>query len=138
MAAVPGVLGGRLAGLVRLPEAAYPEDGFTVSVACTRIRGGGKRRHQDTLWEDSRILEAGAVPVTETGPALPVLFALPYDLPASGERQGGVIRWRLRVQGRQPGIDVDLQFDLPVFRTKESRPDFVLDENPIASFTRKN
>jgi hypothetical protein len=138
MASVPGVLGGRLAGLIRLPEAARPPDGFVVTVQCQRTRRSGKNTHTTVVWQDERRINPEALPLVDVGQVIPVLFALPYALPSSEEwNQGGSITWRLEVKGRQPGVDVAVGFVIPVFLTRDSKPDFVLDEKPIAAFEAK-
>lgn len=139
MAPVPGVLGGRLAGLIRLPESARPPDGFEVTVKCQRTTHQGKHTSTTTLWEDRRRLDPEVLPLVDTGQALPVLFALPYTLPPSLAWEGsGTIRWWLDVKGRQPGVDVVVKFEIPVFQTAASRQDFVLDESSISAYEMKN
>lgn len=138
MAAVPGVLGGRLAGVIRLPGSDRPEGGFVVTVQCQRTVRQGKGSTTVTDWQAERALDPGKLPLVDEGQALPVLFALPYDRPASGEwTGGGPARWRLQVKGAQPGVDVDVSFEIPVFRTADSRPDFALDDRPVAAFEPK-
>jgi hypothetical protein len=138
MAAVPGVLGGRLAGLIRLPDTARPEAGFLITLRCVRSYRSGKHSRTEVLWTNERRLDVESLPLVDVGHALPVLFALPYDQPASGAWDGrGSIAWHLHVKGQQPGVDVDLMFEVPVFKTAESRPDFVLDERPIEAFEAK-
>lgn len=135
MAPLPGVLGGRLAGLVRLPESARPPEGFEVKVKCTRTTRSGKNSTTTEIWKDERRLNPDKLPLVDVGQALPVLFALPYDLPATSTwDSGGVINWWLEIRGRQPGVDVDVKFEIPVFKTADSRPDFVLDESPITAY----
>lgn len=135
MSPVPGVLGGRLAGLIRLPEAARPPDGFVVTVQCQRTTRSGKNSHTTVLWKEERRMEPDALPLVDVGQAIPVLFALPYALPASDEWDGGgSITWKLEVKGKQPGLDVAVSFVIPVFLTRDSKPEFVLDEKPIAAF----
>lgn len=137
MASVPGVLGGRLAGVIRLPGSDRPEGGFVVSVQCQRTVRQGKSSTTVTDWQAERVLDPGKLPLADEGQALPVLFALPYDRPASGEwTGGGPARWRLQVKGAQPGVDVDVSFEIPVFRTADSRPDFVLDDRAVAAYER--
>lgn len=138
MASVPGVLGGRLAGLIRLPEAARPPDGFVVTVQCQRTTRSGKNTHTTVVWQDERRINPEALPLVDVGQVIPVLFALPYTLPSSEEwDQGGSIAWKLEVKGRQPGVDVAVSFIIPVFLTRDSQPGFVLDEKPIAAFEAK-
>ena len=135
MASVPGVLGGRLAGLVRLPGEAHPDEFFKINVLCERTYSSGKSSNTEILWKDERKLDPDAVPAGDQGPVLPVLFALPYDKPESGAWfNRGRITWRLCVKGKQPGVDVDLSFVIPVFQTPASRADFHLDEKSIAAY----
>lgn len=138
MSPVPGVLGGRLAGLIRLPQAARPPDGFLVTVQCQRTTRSGKNTHTTVVWQEERRMEPDALPLVDVGQVIPVLFALPYALPASDQwERGGAISWRLDVKGRQPGVDVAVSFIIPVFLTRDSQPEFVLDEKPIAAFEAK-
>ncbi len=135
LAEVPGVLGGRLAGAVELAGPVRTEEGFRVKVSCIERVRRGKNTRDETRWSDERLLDQEALPAHEGGLAVPVLFALPFDQPASSE-PGALarVRWEVSVTARQPGVDVDVRFDVPVFRTPESRPDFQLDEEPLARY----
>lgn len=138
MASVPGVLGGRLAGVIRLPGSDRPANGFIVRVLCQRAVRQGKSTTMVTSWQQERVLDPDKLPLVDVGHALPVLFALPYDQPESGAWHGaGNVQWRLQVTGSLPGVDVAVNFEIPVFKTAESRPDFTLDEKSVAGFELK-
>lgn len=119
MAAVPGVLGGRVAGVIHAPAGLEPEGGFQATLACIRKieKGSGDDSHtvENVLWSDARVigrtLAAGG---DET--AIPVQFYAPYQLPASAED----VIWRLSVLGKTGGVDYQAEFELPVFKTADS------------------
>ncbi|HMP77598.1 MAG TPA: DUF3592 domain-containing protein [Kiritimatiellia bacterium] len=129
LASVPGVLGGKLAGVVALPGYAEP-DVYVTELRCERTVRRGKHSSTETLWKTERVLDAKKLPARVDGVQIPILFGIPIVLPAS---EYGVT-WKLSVKGEQPGIDVALHFSVPVFRTAESHPDFQLDESSIARY----
>ena len=137
LATVPGVLGGKLAGVVELPVKIRPQSGFHLRVTCSRTTttGSGKHRHSEEilLWENEQVLATD--PLHDPNrTALPVLFALPLDQPPSGSGEGSPATWRLAVTAKNAGVDLSVRFELPVFRTAESRADFALDSAPIAPY----
>jgi hypothetical protein len=70
------------------------------------------------------------------GTAIPVLFAIPFNCRETTQPDGtDGIHWRLDVSARVPGVDYLAKFDVPVFKTSDSRPDFKLDEALVAQVT---
>lgn len=130
LASVPGVIGGKLAGVVALPDYAEPYESYRIQLACEEQVRRGKNTSTETRWKAERSLDPAQLPAKVDGVQIPVLFAIPFGLPSSG----GKITWRLRVNAKQPGIDVDVKFEVPVFQTPESQPDFQLDESGIRPF----
>jgi hypothetical protein len=56
LASTPGVVGGQLAGAVRIAKIVRPESGFRVKLSCVeRIRHGDDTR-EDVLWQDERLV----------------------------------------------------------------------------------
>jgi len=142
MAAVPGVIGGRVAGIVTLPRGVQPANGFVVTLNCleTVTTGSGKNRStkERTLWQDSHIMRAEPMRTDPMLQALPVLFAVPYELPsATPDAADGKVTWRLEVTADIPGIDYLVQFEIPVFKTAASSRDFKLDPSSIAKYEVK-
>lgn len=134
-----GVIGGQLAGVVRISHEVQPEGGFYLRLLCMETiitSSGGKTSRQDiALWQDEQTvtetLRGGLADET----AVPVLFAIPFDsLPTTspGDRQ---VKWRLEVSGPVRGINYKAVFDVPVFKTAESREDFKLDPQLAAKYT---
>ena len=135
MAAVPGVVGGKLAGAILTNRHLDAEDGFVVRLMCeetvTKRRGGESTTSTSVIWEDERVLTGELLEGDRSRSAVPVLFGIPYDA-AETSQSGRKIRWRLRLDAAVPGVDYSAEFEVPVFRTDESAEDFVLDESPIA------
>jgi hypothetical protein len=136
MSPMPGVLGGPVAGTVRIPAKVETEDGFDMVLQCIHqyTTGSGKNSstHRDVLWEDSRHIDGCPSYGEET--MLTVRFAVPYD------KQGTTVAggsngyyWRLNVTAAAPGIDYKAVFDVPVKRTAQSSATFVTQEMPASA-----
>ena len=139
MASVPGVLGGPLAGVVRVPHHLQPDDGFRVGLSCARtIATGGSDpgTREDVVWEDERVLEHELMEHDLRQSAIPVLFAVPLELPPSNLQSAGVGRvvWRLTARAHSPREHFAVSFEVPVFRTAQSAPDFRVDESALARY----
>ena len=64
-----------------------------------------------------------------------MLFAIPYECRPTDETvAANQTRWRLVVQARLPGTDYRATFDVPVFKTAESDPNFQLDPATTAAY----
>jgi len=142
MPEVPGVLGGRLAGVVHAPVHITPEDGFHLTLSCVNkvTSGSGKNRStkERILWQEKRVMKRELLERDKTRSAIPVLFAVPYDQqPTNDEDSDNEILWRLTVSAKVPGVDYESRFEVPVFKTEASTPDFVLDESSVADYQDK-
>ncbi|MBT3193482.1 MAG: DUF3592 domain-containing protein [Verrucomicrobia bacterium] len=139
LASVPGIVGGKLGGIIHVPVHVVPETGFSVTLQCIHhyVTGSGKHRntHNDVVWEDSRQLSTELLATDYSRTALPVLFAIPFDVQESSPDVGndGII-WRVEAKAKTRGIDFSTKFDVPVFRTAESRKDFVLDDASVKDY----
>ena len=59
---------------------------------------------------------------------IPIAFDIPYGSRPSGETgPEGYAEWTLKVEVAMPGTDLLASFEVPVFETAESDPDFVPD-----------
>ncbi len=139
MASVPGVIGGALRGVVQTNVNLRPEEGFHLTLSCInrRTSGSGKSRttHEHVLWQDARVMKREILEQDPTQSHIPVLFAIPYDARASDdEDSNNQIIWRLEATAKVPGADYTAQFEVPVFKTAESSPDFVLDESALTPY----
>ena len=133
MTSAPGVIGGALAGRIRTEIGTPPAEGYQVTLRCIRRVRQHRRLGPATAciaWQDTRFVAADPV-----DNAVPVLFAIPFDAhPSTGQTSD--IQWRLEIRARLLGLDYAARFEVPVFRTVASRPDFRLDESEITPFLR--
>jgi len=68
--------------------------------------------------------------------AVPVLFQIPYDCQATDETDASCqTTWRLAVSAKTPGLNFLTSFEVPVFKTAASDPNFVVDPSLIAKYT---
>jgi len=139
MAEVPGVIGGKLSGVVEVPVNIRPEGGFHLTLNCInkRTTGSGKNRstHEHVLWQDTRVVSRELYEDDPTRTAIPVAFGIPYDARATDSSDSNnEIIWRLEAKAAVAGVDFHAQFDVPVFMTEASSPGFVLDETPLAPY----
>ncbi len=128
MAAVPGVVGGDLGGMVNTSVNIRPDDGFQLQLKCVHryITGSSnnRRTEEKTLWEQSQVMSHEVLEDDSSRSAIPVLFSIPYDCKPTDESDtNDKIIWRLKIEAKLPGVDYMTQFEVPVFRTEASRKD---------------
>ena len=133
MSPMPGVLGGPVAGTIRIPAKVETPDGFEVVLRCIHqyTTGSGKQSstRRDVEWEDSRHIDGNLSYGEES--MLPVRFAVPYGQSATTAAGGcSGYYWRLTATAKAPGIDYKAEFDVPVQRTPQSSPTFVPQQMP--------
>jgi len=139
MASVPGVVGGQLAGVIRTSAKIRPEDGFRVTLSCIHrvSTGTGRRRStsEKAVWQDERLVAHELLDGDPTQSAIPVLFDIPYESRTTDEgNSDDQTTWRLDAAAKVPGLDYSATFDVPVFKTPESDPNFVADDRAIAAY----
>jgi hypothetical protein len=135
MAAAPGVIGGRLAGVIRIPVKVQPEDGFHLTLECVRKTARGDSTINETLWQDEQIIARELRQADFEQTAVPVLFQIPYDCrPTDESSMKDQTFWRLKAAAKTPGLDYKAAFDVPVFQTPESDPNFASDPAAIAEY----
>jgi hypothetical protein len=132
MARVPGVLGGRLEGVIRAHSIPMSSDDVQVTLACgvrtfttTRATANVRSRSaapEDSYsisavrWKETQCVDRGRLVESSTGIAIPVSFAIPADLPPTDllEKKQPIV-WR--VEARIPSADYNACFYVPVFKT---------------------
>ncbi len=135
MAAIPGVIGGKLIGRIVTSVDLKPAEGFGLTLSCinrvTSGSGDSRRTTERVLWQQERRLLREPLDWDPTKSEIPVLFALPYDMSPTEERSDDdEVLWRLELKADVPGVDYAAQFEVPVFRTIDSQPDFELEDSP--------
>ncbi len=120
MASVPGVVGGRLAGVIVVPRRLDPPDGFHVRLACTRSESDGESTTQVAIWESEQLIGRTLESSEPNQTSIPVMFAIPSTAEATNELD---LKWKLTCRAAIPGPDLELEYEVPVYRTPDSRDD---------------
>lgn len=135
LAGETGVVGGQLAGVVRIPAAVDASQGFCVRLTALEFIQRPKHSSTEALWQEEQFVSQPLVDPAGRTTAVPVLFAVPFDAPETSGADGNRnIHWELEVSAATSGVDYLAQFAVPVFRTAESRRDFQLDRSLTADF----
>ncbi len=139
MASVPGVIGGQLAGVIRVSKKVQPEEGFRLTLNCmhsvTTTTGKKSSTSENVVWQDEQII---AHELSQSDPeqsAIPLLFQIPYECRPTDETDpNNQTVWRLGASAKTPGLDYSATFEVPVFKTPASDPNFVVDRSLIAQY----
>lgn len=137
LAGIPGVVGGQLAGVVRIPTRITAEDGFHLKLNCfTYTRGADNKQHEELIWQDEGLVTEPMHDNVTNQTVVPVLFAIPFEAMETSRPDSKLgTKWRLDVSCKLPGVDYKSQFEVPVFKTAESRAGFQLDPKLAAQYT---
>ena len=128
MSTFPGVIGGRLAGRILTSVDLKPADGFQVVLSSinkvTSGSGDNRRTSESVLWQDESHISQDSAAYDPTRSEIPVSFqySLLSPSPTDLSDSDNEFLWRLRVDADVPGVDYHAIFDVPVFRTSESSP----------------
>ena len=126
MAAVPGVIGGRLGGTIQTNFVAAPQDGFNLKLTSLRRRRGRGKNSSTTeriLWQEEQTISRERLRPAYRGTSIAVEFRIPYECDETNETNYyDQVIWRLEADAEVSGIDYKTQFEAPVFKTAESRP----------------
>ncbi len=125
MASVPGVLGGRLRGTIRIPTVLLLKKEIVLVLECVRTyrthdsKESGKENV--VLWQMDTVLLPSALLHKGRATFLPVDFYVPYDKPVSNDSNpDNTFTWTLRVEAPMPGVNFTASFDVPIFKTAQS------------------
>ena len=125
MSSIPGVVGGKLSGSIYAAFDPRSPRSVTLKLTCLHrvASGSGDDRSvlENILWRDERTLEVGEAEAGPSGSRIPVLFRIPSDATETSiSNMDNAILWKLDVHADMPGLDYAAQFDVPIFRTKDS------------------
>lgn len=118
----PGAIGGHVGGTldIRAPYDADAKFELTLTSVHSRLSGSGKnrKRSERAMWQDTSL--ALASPGSE-GTRLSFRFDVPDDLAPSDATQDSDAYnlWRLTLTADLPGIDVNRDYEIPVYPTRE-------------------
>ncbi len=121
MAAVPGAVGGWVAGRIRIPMVLWPEADTRVTLKCvrryTRTRPSGERGSRKVLlWKEQKTVPRASVSWDGGETLIPVAFQVPADKPPTRDADSDNVVWELSVFLPARGPDLDESFEVPVFR----------------------
>ncbi len=92
MASVPGVIGGQLAGVVRVSKKVEPEEGFRLTLNCiqrvTTSSGDSSSTSENVLWQDEDLIARELPQSDPQQSAIPVLFRNSLRIPADRRKAG--------------------------------------------------
>jgi hypothetical protein len=124
LSTLPGTIGGRLEGTIRVGRIQEPPNSVRMELACvrrlTRSAGRSQSVRETTLWQNGQLIPA--VGGETGGLAIPFAFSIPVDAVPTGDQNGsGTVHWRVRAGAEAPGVAYAATFEVPVFRTAASR-----------------
>jgi len=128
---LPGVIGGHLNGLLQTRTALLPEEGLSLKLTCIKrtVSGSGKNRsvNEKILWRERQVIPKDRIEARTQGSSIPFTFEIPYNAKETDrENMDNAILWYVDAAASVPGVDYGSQFEVPLFRTSESDPDFAL------------
>jgi hypothetical protein len=116
----PGAIGGDVGGEISVDIPYDPGVAYDVTLSCINsyVTGVGKNRsrHEKLVWQDSGY---AVVHPAIHGIRLQFRFEVPDGLPESEAHGDNYHLWRLTVRGEMAGVDLDRNFEIPVYRTGE-------------------
>jgi hypothetical protein len=118
----PGAIGGHVGGTldIRAPYVADAKIKLTLTSVHNRLSGSGKnrQRRERAMWQDTRLAQASP---DSAGTRLRFRFDVPDDLAPSDATQDSdaYSLWRLTLTADLPGIDVNRDYEIPVYPTRE-------------------
>lgn len=136
---VPGVIGGRLEGVLHAPFQPGVAQELRLILTCVNEIHSGSGRNRSTwekiLWQEESAVPGASAGFGPQGAAIPVSFTIPFDCRDSdASNPGSTIRWLLRAEARVPGVDYQASFEVPVFRTPESSDTIAAASQPETGF----
>ena len=124
---VPGVIGGQFRATVVLVSSNPDFEHVETTLACTRTYKSGDTTKTDTAWKHTQTCDDLSMRIGQPETSLPAEFQIPHGLPPirdndddDDDNNSGEIQWKLEVHARRPGVDLAVDWDVPVFVTPES------------------
>ncbi len=123
---LPGVIGGEFRAVIRPERLPESPDGYQLKLTCTETsRSSGDDGSTTTnVWENEQTVVRELHDASDSL-AIPVRFYLPFDAPTTELDPTRDRRtWRLRVKSLTAGHGYQAEFEVPVFRTSDSNPNY--------------
>jgi hypothetical protein len=147
LAANPGVVGGPFCGVAILKESFPAGTVFEISLQCKQTtsgsvsrRGGSQSSKTETVWSSTLFIDKPLPSEAPDRTLIPCSFAIPFECTPTSEGNASArctTSWLLSVNQKARVGSGGAIFEVPVYRTQESRSDFTLDKNPLAPFEQQ-
>jgi hypothetical protein len=126
---LPGVTGGHLKGILQTPTPLFAEEGLSLKLTCIHrtVSGSGKNRsvNEKILWREGQVFSKERIEARAQGSSIPFTFGIPYDAKETDRKDmDNATLWYVDAAASVPGVDYGAQFEVPLFRTSQSDPDF--------------
>ena len=136
---LPGIVGGPFTGVAILKQTFSPGTVFEASLRCIRTE---TTRHNNRSETKQVVLWSSLIHIAKTlggsqpnTTAIPVSFAIPYDCEPTDMIAGsGSVRWNLSINEKDKVGFGGAVFEVPVFKTADSRPNFAFDSELIEEY----
>jgi hypothetical protein len=129
----PGVIGGALAGVIRTTQPLHGAAEIRLRLACLERDTSGDSTSERIQWEEEKVLTGDVI---HSG-GIPVLFNIPFECrPVETISASRSVAWRLNASAKVTGTDFAADFEVPVFKTSESRPDAPKLSDPTAAYEK--
>ena len=138
----PGAIGGHVGGRALIKGTYHGGNQYKVELACvySYVSGSGKNRsrRENVLWSEKGVAHSTiATTSSGTGTRLSFRFDVPDSLPESDIKQSGDYHlWRIKLSADIPGVDLDRDYTVPVFRTEDRTSSVHHDLSRQAATTR--
>jgi hypothetical protein len=130
---VPGIIGGALAGVIHTSRRLDRATEVRLRLACLERDTSGDSTSEHLQWEDEKLFSGDVL----QGGGIPVVFDIPFDgKPTAALSASRSVVWRLDARAKVPGTDYIAQFEVPVFKTEQSRPDAPKLPDPAAVYEK--
>ncbi len=139
MSSVPGLVGGPLAGVVVVKNR-FPEDTkYRIIVECAKTDvvevSSDENNIQETIgWRDQLTVERTLSMPDPEVTAIPVYVAIPFDCEVSASETRHKVRWWLKVGPEATNFERYAKFEVPVYKTADSSPNFKPDPEVMQSY----
>ncbi len=115
----PARLGERFSATIEIPKP-QPPSSVTVRLRCERAitTGSGDDSSTDVkiAWSEERAVPLHSHPGA-SATLIPIAFELVKGLPESGDESDSIkVQWKLTAKAPMPRIDLNLEFEIPVFK----------------------
>ncbi len=118
----PGSIGGHVGGTIDVNLPYDPNVQFSMTLTSLRsyISGSGKNRsrQESAEWQDTQVAHVSSA---AKGSRLSFRFDVPENLEESDvdKSEGSYYLWRLNIRADLPGVDIDRDYEIPVYATAE-------------------